>query len=168
MHRYFQQQLRSPHQQRVCMMMNWFNQATPLVPVVPEDKVVKLRVALPLEETFELAEASGYEVRLNGQKVNYEDLELVRVGEPYMEDVIDAFGDISVVTVGGLAAYGVADTPVLEAIDENNLLKKAGGRENPVTGKFEKSPDHKPPDINAVLLNLSRIGRVQLEKSSLR
>ena len=65
--------------------------------------------------------------------------------EPSLALMMDACADIDVVTRGSAIACGVKLDPILQIVDENNLLKIATGHKNPDTGKFEKASDHPDP-----------------------
>lgn len=54
-----------------------------------------------------------------------------------------------------LRACQVPEEQLQQLVDENNLAKFGpGGRRNPETGKWEKPPGHKPPDIRGELNKL--------------
>lgn len=147
----------SAHYLRIAEMMEGFGQATPQVPTIPDPKTRELRVRLIVEEALEYAAASGVEVRLRGSldadaTLSFAELEFKATGEPDLLEMADGLADLSVVTIGSLVACGIADKPLLEEVDANNLLKVATGHKDPVTGKFIKSPHHPPPGIREVLL----------------
>lgn len=151
----------SAHWRRVRDFMLAAGQDAPSAPSMPTIDVRRLRVSLLLEEVFELAAALNVKIRLNGELVSFQQLQLEAevfddFGKSALAHVADAFADISVVNVGGMIACGMADKPLLEAVDVNNLQKIARGTKNPQTGKFEKPADHKPPDFALLLYLMSR------------
>lgn len=144
------------HRARVREMMEGYGQDTPALPTIPDDKTLKLRCALLLEEVLEFVEAAGYEVVFEcgvpgTHKFNYGSAQLKYVHAPDMIEMADAMADISVVNQGAAIALGLDLDPILDEVDFNNLLKIKTGQINPVTGKFEKHPNHTPPDILTVL-----------------
>jgi predicted HAD superfamily Cof-like phosphohydrolase len=146
----------NPHERRVKEMMLAFGQDGPSHPGIPSEKIRKLRVALLLEEVLEFAKASGIHVGhkgRNGERLKMENLILGPDPnhDPDLVEMADGLADISVVNTGAFIACGITMDPVLECVDANNLMKVATGTENPVTGKFEKHPDHPKPPIDAVL-----------------
>lgn len=147
----------SEHYLRIAEMMEGFGQATPPAPTVPDPKTRELRVRLIIEEALEYAAASGVAVRLKGSldsdaPLSFDELTFQATDEPDLIEMADGLADLSVVTIGSLVACGIADKPLLEEVDTNNLLKIATGSTDPVTGKFIKSPHHPPPGIREVLL----------------
>lgn len=143
---------------RVRDMMRGFGQPTPDTPTMPADGRLQARSLLTVEEGLEWADACGVDVyvdnpnggppiNLHGKKLRY-----VKTRPANFKLMMDAAGDIAVVNTGNFVECGVADVPILETIDANNLLKVANGKLNPDTGKFEKAPDHQPPDLKFPLL----------------
>ena len=59
--------------------------------------------------------------------------------------VADGCGDLSVVTIGTLSACGIADEPILETIDANNLMKFAPGHRIDEFGKLIKPQELSEP-----------------------
>lgn len=162
------------HERRVRQMMAGFRQHTPDSPAMPPPAVRLARVRMLLEEVLEFADKCAIDVSINlagggsrfltGDYVPFDaSVEDRKEGTftvthdesktPDLVGMVDGLGDISVVNTGGFAACGVAMTPVLEAIDANNLLKIAKGKLD-AGGKFIKHPDHQPPDLGFVLRGL--------------
>jgi predicted HAD superfamily Cof-like phosphohydrolase len=161
------------HERRVRQMMRAFNQNTPDTPRLPSETIRAARVRMLLEEVLEFADASAINVSVvigkdQSRFIYSKYVPFAESGdadegsftltndplkEPDLVEMADALGDISVVNTGAFAACGIAMTPILEAIDSNNLLKVAKGKLD-AGGKFIKSPDHQPPDIAFVLRSL--------------
>jgi len=135
------------HQIRVEHMMYGFGQEVPQVPTVPDAHTRTLRARLILEECLETIEALGVTVRAEGTKVEFDGLEFAATHDPDLTEIADGCVDISVVTIGTMSACGLKNRPLLELVDENNLLKIATASKDPVTGKFIKAPGHPTPDV---------------------
>lgn len=150
---------RSSHQQRVEVFMERAKQELPSIPTEPSEAIRLLRAKLIFEEALETIAALGIGIvveELGGAFA-------IRPNQPLklsfcieapfnMADVVDGCCDISVVTIGTLSALGVADMPLLELVDENNLAKFGPGHSIREDGKLVKPPGHKPPDIVAELV----------------
>lgn len=146
----------SAHARRVADFMRKAGQQLPGTPSVRDGKIRELRVRLLLEEVLEFAEASGVRINLREEPystppLTYEDFVFDTNDKVDLVKAADGLADISVVTVGAMLAYGIADVPLLEEVDQNNLMKIARGRRCPKTGKWLKPPDHQPPRIADVL-----------------
>ena len=140
------------HENRVRTFMKLAGQETPEKPTIPPDDTQKLRINLLLEELFELIDAAGFELTLNGVAVKDENtIELKRIKPTDLTEVADGFADISVVNVGGAIAFGMKFHEIVQEVDRNNLAKFGPGGYRREDGKWIKPPDHKPPDINGIL-----------------
>jgi predicted HAD superfamily Cof-like phosphohydrolase len=148
---------KSSHALRVERFMLLADQELPGKPTVPDGKIRELRVRLLLEEVLEFAAASGVRVKLVGEPddtpyLTYDEFKFETVDQVDLVEVADGLGDISVVTVGAMLAYGIADVELLKEVDNNNLAKFGpGGYKDPDTGKWHKPPNHQPPRIADVL-----------------
>jgi predicted HAD superfamily Cof-like phosphohydrolase len=148
--------LTTDHACRVAEFMLKAGQQLPSTPSVRDGKIRELRVRLLLEEVLEFAEASGVGIKLREDhdatpSLHFEDFIFETCDEVNLIKAADGLADISVVTVGAMLAYGIADVPLLEEVDRNNLAKIARGHKCPKTGKWLKPPDHQPPRIADVL-----------------
>ena len=143
---------KSSHQLRVEELMVGYKQHIPATPTVPDEKTRLLRARLILEEAFETVLALGFILRDvdNGALIDYENLVFSPDVEPNLIEIADGCADISVVTIGTLSACGIADMPLLEEVDANNLLKLQNTQWDEF-GKGVKPEGHPPPDIEAVL-----------------
>jgi predicted HAD superfamily Cof-like phosphohydrolase len=149
----------TPHERRVKAMMLGFGQRCPASPTVgpPEDRISRAR--LKLEETLEYLDKAALSLRV--KSLGY-DIVTINLDKPFdapegfvvevhpdkkpdLVGMMDALGDDSVVNTGSFVAHGVRMTPILEAIDENNLMKIANGKLDD-HGKFQKAKDH--PVVN--------------------
>lgn len=142
---------RSDHQTRVDECMRGWAQEVPDVVTMPSEDVRRLRARLIFEEALETINALGFTPGLSSEhgqadKITMGDCYMVADREPDMVEIADGCADLSVVTVGTLSACGIADKPLLELVDDNNLAKVAKGHVNE-HGKFVKPEGHKPPDI---------------------
>ena len=66
-------------------------------------------------------------------------------------EIVDGALDSKVIATGTLISCGVADVSLQEACDLNNLDKFGPGHTIREDGKLIKPPDHRPPDILALL-----------------
>lgn len=150
----------TPHQQRVAEFMAKAGQDVPTAPTVPAAETRILRAKLILEEAFETIRALGVCVWHRAApehgwanvthigELNFTDLGVEQVD---IVEVVDGCADVSVVTNGTLLAFGVADKPILEAVDASNLAKFGPGGYRREDGKWVKSKDWVPPDIAGLL-----------------
>lgn len=130
-------------------------------PTVPEAKIVKLRLALILEEFTELAEACLNEERPESQHLLHtlhhamehvkalteDDLNVSLV------DVADALTDINYVTYGAGHCFGLDLDACMEEVQRSNM-SKLGADGKPIYnehGKIMKGPNYVEPDLGAVL-----------------
>jgi len=137
-------------------------------PGVPDEKIVRLRAKLVMEEAFELLEAV---FSLN--KVTEQDKEELRKGnggsyamarsvidgimnncpiDVDMVEVADACGDIDYVVEGTRLAFGINGKPIADEVQRTNMAKFGPGswvRES--DGKQMKPPGWEPPDIAKLL-----------------
>jgi len=148
------------HEARIVKMMQGFQQPVAEKPTPGSAHDRQLRFRLIFEELLEYAHGAGVNV---AARAGSGDLLLlphtmssyvVSVEEDHPADLvemIDALGDLHVVVTGGFVSHGVPVTPVLAAIDENNLLKIANGHVDPETGKFIKPKNHPKVDLLPIL-----------------
>lgn len=145
-----------PHEARVIAMMRGFGQRTPDSPTLPNAQERERCFRLLLEEVLEYGVAAGLAAVTHsgdGQTLVIEDIAIFGTDEdPCLVDMVDACADISVVNTCAFAAMGVRMQPVLEVVDENNLIKIATGALDPITGKFQKHAAHPRPDFVSVLV----------------
>lgn len=145
--------MRSAHQQRVDEFMRLAGQELPTVPTVPSDEVRLLRAKLIFEEAMETIKALGVSIV---DEMNYapllDELQFKITGPMDIVEVVDGCCDTIVVTTGTLSAIGVSDEAMQRAIDESNLAKFGPGGYRRDDGKWIKPPDHKAPDIMALLI----------------
>ena len=137
----------SPHQQRVERFMQLADQHVPLQAFVPNRKTRELRAKLILEEAAETIQALGFSLT---HDPNTGGLAVKPSGDCDVEGVLDGCGDLSVVTIGTLSAFGIPDEPVLAAVDHANLRKFGPGSYQREDGKWMKPPDWQPPDMMAI------------------
>jgi predicted HAD superfamily Cof-like phosphohydrolase len=149
---------KSLHQCSVEVLLRGIGHQVPDCPQVPARKARLSQGRLLLEETLELLAEVGLELVLKegqrNQPLHFADFELICVaGDEAVQlpELIKELADVSVIATGFMSLCGVADMSVLQAVDNNNLLKIATGKRNPQTGKFEKAPGHPKPDIAACL-----------------
>lgn len=159
--------LKSEHQRRVDDMMRKAGHPVPSKPHMPADTVKLLRAKLILEEALETIQALGFElyvhtdadrfIRSGNLHLSFDDLNIVRFPSyaVRLEEVAKELADLSVVTIGTFSSFGLADTPFLEAVDENNLGKFGPGGHVNEYGKWVKPPNYPKPDIQKVILDQS-------------
>lgn len=151
------------HQENIEDFMDKASQDLPEKPTIPDEKIRELRAKLILEEAIETIEALGFNIYMDGT-VDYEcggsivtfnsvGLKFKQKSEEdiNLAEIADGCADLSVVTMGTLSACGIADTPLLDLIDENNLSKFDGKETIREDGKLIKSPNWKAPDIKGLL-----------------
>jgi predicted HAD superfamily Cof-like phosphohydrolase len=178
----FHQQPRSLHQHRIDQLMQKAGQELPASPRIPDEPTRLLRAKLILEECLETIRALGFNPSLSfaqssklgvpvcepspkdGLPITIQDvifaprdLHVVNPDHPHsamatLVEIADGCADISVVTIGTLSACGIADLPILEAVDDNNLQKFGPGGYRREDGKWIKPPGHKPPDLRSLII----------------
>ena len=121
-------------------------QETPEKVTIPSEKIRILRVKLPLEETLELAEASGLKVLYNGEILDESLITYEGGGEVDLELIADSFADINYVSYGGALAYGLDLEPIEEAVQDANMAKFAEGSYAREDGKWMKPPNWTGPE----------------------
>jgi len=128
-------------------------------PAVPDEKIVRLRAKLVMEEAFELLEAlfdleskpevKDYYKTLNGNIKELIEEFPIKVD---MVEVADACGDIDYVVEGTRLAFGINGKPIADEVQRTNMAKFGPGswvRES--DGKQMKPPGWEPPDIAKLL-----------------
>ena len=153
--------LNSPHQLRVIDFMRKAGQEVPVDPGIPDMDVRMLRAKLILEEAMETITALGIDLNVRYTGVGAGGMIPITKSSVRMEhnmkrgpnfvEILDGCADISVVTYGTLVACGVADIPLIEAIDASNLDKFRGDAHRTSEGKWQKPSDWQPPNIMKVL-----------------
>jgi predicted HAD superfamily Cof-like phosphohydrolase len=138
-----------------------FNHPIHQTPTVPDAKIVKLRLALILEEFTELTEACV-------NKENAESQELLSTLHKAMDqvkaltadnlnvslvDVADALTDINYVVYGAGHCFGLNLDACMEEVQRSNM-SKLGADGKPIYnehGKIMKGPNYVEPDLKKVL-----------------
>lgn len=130
-------------------------------PNIPETKIVKLRLALILEEFIELTEAC---VNLDTENSKTA-LSLLTKAEEALKhlsdadmdvdlvEVADALTDINYVTYGAGHCFGVDLDACMQEVQRSNM-SKLGEDGKPIyneQGKIMKGPHYSQPDLAAVL-----------------
>ncbi len=160
------------HERRVRQMQRLFGQVIPDAPQVPNGARMLSQLRMLFEEVLEALQAAGVAidvwdhrneeaVAINVRPGSFR-LVAQKVPNDCLPHLVKELADVSVTLVGMFAACGIRMEPILEAVDANNIEKRASGKMNPETGKWEKSPDHKPPNIETLLL-LQGYKRTSLE-----
>lgn len=151
---------RTSHQLRVVQFLTGIGRELPAVPQLAAEDLRLTWCRLLLEETLELCEAAGVAVHVRdkggntARQISFADLSVAPAGfpAPSLPEIAKESADVSVIAAGMMAINGIGDKQVLEAVDNNNLLKVKTGRKCPTTGKWLKSPDHPKTDVKSVLL----------------
>jgi len=135
-----------------------FNHPIHTTPTVPETKIVKLRLALILEEFIELTEACVKNDTLiqtlrsaMDQVKNITDADL----QVDVVEVADALTDINYVTYGAGHCFGVNLDACMEEVQRSNM-SKLGADGKPIyneQGKIMKGPNYQAPDLKSVILS---------------
>lgn len=122
----------------------------PIVPMVPEDDVVKLRMRLVMEEAFEVLESCYHKHEWVNDIKSYV-MDRINMYRPNvsMPDLVDGLADLDFVVEGTRQEIGVIGAPVAKLVYEANMAKMSG----PVDehGKKRKPEGWKPPDIEGEL-----------------
>lgn len=152
------------HQLRIEDFMRKALQLIPPQPTMPDEEVRRLRANLILEEALETITALGFNLEVHypqyhgtketGLPVTKSVCRLLtnEFKELSLVEIADGCADVSVVTIGTLSACGIADEPILSAVDQSNLAKFSGdGHKDAMTGKWIKPTDWQPPDLEGVL-----------------
>lgn len=138
-----------------------FNHPIHTQPTVPDTKIVKLRLALILEEFIELTEACLNEESQTSQELlstlhgamdtvkalTDENLSVSLV------DVADALTDINYVVYGAGHCFGVNLDACMEEVQRSNM-SKLGQDGKPIYnehGKIMKGPNYQAPDLATVI-----------------
>lgn len=144
----------SCHYDRVREFMEHAQQEVKDSPEIPSMDVRELRARLVLEEALELVEALGFKVCPEGNPITWLKIEELRFDpacNPDLVGIADGCADLSVVNTGTMIACGIRDLGLLDIVDENNLAKFGPGGYRREDGKWVKSPNHQPPDIEGLL-----------------
>jgi predicted HAD superfamily Cof-like phosphohydrolase len=120
------------------------DQITPDVPTLAGSDVQQLRVRLIREELDELIEA-------------YQTKDL--------EAVADGLTDLLYVVIGSFVAHGINAKAMFLAVHQNNMDKIATGTKD-AGGKFVKSPDHLPPDLQILLDMQWRVSPIRADANA--
>lgn len=136
----------------VAAFMHAFDQPMRDEPGIPDEKIVRLRVELILEEAFEFASAclgngDVWADMFEQPRLYTRQYPRVNVDLPALAD---ALADLAYVTEGAWLSFGISPQPVLDAVHEANMAKLGGGVD-PTTGKVQKSSTWTPPDIARIL-----------------
>jgi predicted HAD superfamily Cof-like phosphohydrolase len=137
-----------------------FNHPIHDAPFVPDDKTVKLRLALILEELTELTEACLGDTEksqtlletLGDAMTQLKALDAADLNVDLV-DVADALTDIIYVVCGAGHACGINLDECMEEVHRSNM-SKLGADGKPIYnehGKVMKGPDYNPPDLKHVI-----------------
>ncbi len=162
----------SLHQERVSLLLEKIRKASnlpklPTTPTIPDREHILAQAKLILEETIEVLEACGISIStlLYKEAINRDSFILTTDTSCIIDlpSVAKEIADLSVVTTGMFSEFGIADGPVLRAVDINNLAKIDGGHldEN---RKWQKPLNHPKPDIKAVLMQQGWIPSSEVSK----
>lgn len=147
----------TPHECRVRRLNRVFGNPCPSSPQVPTKAEFLRQFRIIFEEVLELARSGGIAIRpyAMSRLNNLDDYDFIidAPNSPAIDlvEAMDAVADISVTNTGMAALCGVALTPILEAVDSNNLAKLAGGHRDPTSGKWIKPANHPKPPIELLL-----------------
>ena len=147
--------MRTGHQHHIEKFMKLAGQAVPKTPTIPPSDVRKLRALLILEEALETIEALGFALDVRGRYIKMKHVMLQPHNACDIVEVADGCADLSVVTIGTLSAFGIADSPILCEVDEHNLQKFGEGSYKDDNGKWIKPPNLAPPNIKQRLIDQS-------------
>jgi predicted HAD superfamily Cof-like phosphohydrolase len=141
----------------------------PSAPTIPDPTILLSQCKLLFEETMELLEACGIQLTLtedSTQRAYWCDGEIKTEGSAFtltvdekkakevdLAHIAKEMADVSVVVTGLFAECGIADIPVLEEVDANNLRKFGPGGYLDEHRKWRKPPNHPKPDIKSILVD---------------
>jgi predicted HAD superfamily Cof-like phosphohydrolase len=151
-------QLKSEHQQQVELFLKGIGHPIPDSPQLATNDRLLAWARLLVEEVWEtINRGMGREIYVDSsvdirQPIKFTDLHFSHADRPNTIDIADGCGDLLVVATGLLSLCGIADKPLLEEINSNNLLKLKNGRLCPHTGKFLKPEGHPKPHIAGCLI----------------
>lgn len=121
-------------------------------PGIPDDKTVRLRGRLVIEEAFEFLESLTTDYTAGTFRRIREEVKAMIANMPVdvdLADAIDALADLDYVSEGSRVAFGVDGEPIADVVHRANMAKVAGGLDE--HGKAVKPEGWKPPDIEACL-----------------
>lgn len=139
------------HYDEVRAFMLHAGQGTPEALTMPDDATRLLRARLLLEEVIETIHGLGCYVLRAGSGPNGAEVVLSAHRRPDLVEIADGCADVAVVATGTLIACGMPDAALMALVDANNLAKFGPGHTIRDDGKLVKPPDHRPPDIAALL-----------------
>jgi predicted HAD superfamily Cof-like phosphohydrolase len=136
-----------------------FGIPTPEKPTLPEDKQLRLRLAMLFEEYQELTEALGMK-----SMVLDEHMAEIWAWQPEPDkiddiEVMDALGDIDYLSEGFRLTYGVNGDSIANEIQRSNMDKTGGLTD--ANGKIRKPTNWVGPDIRGCLIAQGWIDRNQ-------
>jgi predicted HAD superfamily Cof-like phosphohydrolase len=138
-----------------------FNHPIHATPTVPDLKIVKLRLALILEEFTELAEACVNEESAESQHLMQTLHHAMSHVKALTEDdvnvslvdVADALTDINYVVYGAGHCFGLDLDACMQEVQRSNM-SKLGADGKPIyneQGKIMKGPNYVEPDLKSVI-----------------
>lgn len=144
---------KSRHQLDVETFLNGIGHPLPATPKLADINRLQTWGRMLLEETFETI-IDGLQTKIYvdpsidvRKPLDWKNTAFSGLAYPRLDLIADGCADVIVIATGLMSLCGIADYWVLKEVDDNNLLKLKTGKMNPVTGKFEKAPDHPKPDI---------------------
>ncbi len=132
-----------------------FGQEVRAQPGVPDERVVRLRARLILEESFEAVEAlMPFTYCLFNMDEDKERLlEIIGEGTRGRTDAVavaDALADLDYVVEGTRLAFGIDGEPIAREVHRANMAKLGAG--NDEFGKKQKPAGWTPPDVERELV----------------
>lgn len=149
---------------RLMTAIRTINELPPLPrkPTVPSRDMILAQAKLIIEEVLELLEACGITIYVHTETDNwtsfyaidkdYITLEINKEKELDLTEIAKELADVSVVNTGMFIEFGIADKPILEEVDKNNLMKFGPGGYLDENRKWRKPPNHPKPDIKTLLI----------------
>jgi predicted HAD superfamily Cof-like phosphohydrolase len=118
-----------------------------------DERTVRLRAMLPVEEAFELAEAIFDKETADGLRemkvLALNRIQMCGTIDVDLPKVVDALADITYVVEGAWLTFGVSPQPVIDEVHRANMAKLGGPIDD--SGKRLKPKDWTPPHIAGVL-----------------
>lgn len=129
-------------------------------PGIPDEKQVRLAMALVIEEAFEFTEAcliSDIDSRSHAERFSIRHAKAIAMGAARenilnvnLPKVADALADLDYVSEAARQFFGIDGQPIADEVQISNMAK-IGGAKDPETGKHLKPEGWTPPDIEACL-----------------
>lgn len=148
-------------QEDVATFMRACDQEVPNTPTIPDEKTMRLRCKLIMEEALEFVEAAGFRVASvaphdnhRGQKiVDRKAIEIEKITEPNLPEMAKELSDLNYVSYGAASAIGINLEEIHTEVQRSNMTKvaKDGKVIKNEFGKVVKPSTYEPADVDTIL-----------------